>query len=300
MLAFNKEPEEIIRTKGKDIFSFSLAESRNIDNKTVKSFGEEWTKFDHFSSDDINQIGNDYFDILPESVKHNGSVALDLGCGTGRWASYIRTKVGFVECVDPSDAVYAAAVLLKEAENVRISQADVETIPFNDDSFDLVYSLGVLHHIPDTQKAMKFCVNKVRPGGFFLVYLYYNLDNRGFFFKALFQTSNVFRNIISRMPTKLKKTVCDVIATGVYFPLARLSALAGKTGLKKIARKLPLSYYSDKSFYIMKNDALDRFGTPLEQRFSKEQITKMMQASGLTNIRFSEKEPYWHAVGQKL
>ncbi len=65
-------------------------------------------------------------------------------------------------------------------------------------------------------------------------------------------------------------------------------------------KKIPLSYYSDKSFNNIRNDALDRFGTPLEQRFSKLQITKMMSEAGLSNIKFSDREPYWHAVGQKL
>ena len=73
-----------------------------------------------------------------------------------------------------------------------------------------------------------------------------------------------------------------------------------KIGLKKIAKKVPLSYYSDKSFWIMKNDALDRFGTPLEQRFSRQEIEEMMLSCGLKNITFSEKEPYWHAVGQRV
>jgi hypothetical protein len=49
----------------------------------------------------------------------------------------------------------------------------------------------------------------------------------------------------------------------------------------------------------MKNDALDRFGTPLEQRFSKTEIVRMMECCGLKNIIVSEKEPYWHAIGQK-
>ena len=62
--------------------------------------------------------------------------------------------------------------------------------------------------------------------------------------------------------------------------------------------KIPLSYYSNKSFNVIRNDALDRFGTPLEQRFSKVQIEEIRESS-LKDITFSEKEPYWHVIGRK-
>jgi ubiquinone/menaquinone biosynthesis C-methylase UbiE len=299
MVAYSITPRSVIHTYFHSIYEFSMSESRNIDKTTVKSFGEEWLKFNVFSPRDIERIGNDYFDLLPEELKSTHTKALDIGCGTGRWALYLANKVGSIECIDPSDSIYAAAQLLKDYNNVRLSRADVDNIPFKDNSFDLVYSLGVLHHIPDTFAAMKKCVQKVKNGGFFLVYLYYNLDNRGIAFKLLFKGTNFLRRIISGMPSILKKVVCDVIAICVYYPLAKASLLVKKIGLDRISENMPLAYYSDKSFWIMKNDALDRFGTPLEQRFSRKQIIQMMQKSGLSNIVVSESKPYWHAIGQK-
>ena len=68
---------------------------------------------------------------------------------------------------------------------------------------------------------------------------------------------------------------------------------------EKWGNKIPLSYYSNKSFNVIRNDSLDRFGTPLEQRFSKKQIEKMMHEAGLHDIKFSNNQPYWHVIGQK-
>ncbi|HNP99917.1 MAG TPA: class I SAM-dependent methyltransferase, partial [Bacteroidia bacterium] len=62
---------------------------------------------------------------------------------------------------------------------------------------------------------------------------------------------------------------------------------------------IPLSYYWDKNFKIIRNDALDRLGTPLEKRFSRKLIEIMLTNAGLTEIVFSENEPFWHAVGKK-
>ena len=154
-MAFNQQPLKIIDRK-KTIHVFEIVQA-NFDVETVASFGEEWKKFDTFSENEIIQIGNDYFDIVPEEI-YNGKRVLDMGCGSGRWTKYVARKASFVEAIDPSDAVYSAAELLSNDNNTRISQASVDNIPFPDNSFDLVFSLGVLHHIPDTEAAMKKCV----------------------------------------------------------------------------------------------------------------------------------------------
>jgi hypothetical protein len=60
-----------------------------------------------------------------------------------------------------------------------------------------------------------------------------------------------------------------------------------------------LADYANKPFYIIRNDALDRFGTPLEQRFSREGIHQMLPDAVLMPILFSEKAPFWHAFGHK-
>ena len=82
-------------------------------------------------------------------------------------------------------------------------------------------------------------------------------------------------------------------------PFVIFARLVKSLGGSEIYKSLPLAYYVDKSFYIIRNDSLDRFGTPLEQRFTKKEITKMLEAAGMKNIVFSEKQPYWHVIAQK-
>ncbi|RDC64105.1 class I SAM-dependent methyltransferase [Adhaeribacter pallidiroseus] len=300
MLPYIKLPNKSLRVNGQEIFSFLNTSDKNIDWTTVESFGEEWSKFNFFDDQEISQIGNDYFDIVDEVMLNHNSYVLDVGCGTGRWTKYVSGRAGFVEAIDPSQAVASAANLLKNEKNVRITQASVETIPFADNAFDFVFSLGVLHHIPDTFEAMQSCVKKVKIGGFFLVYLYYSLDNRGFLYKLLFQISNLFRVLISKLPQKLKAFVCDLIAFFIYLPFVLISRIVENIAfLKKFIEYIPLSYYRKVSFNVIRNDALDRMGTPLEQRFSKKEINDMLIRAGLTDIQFSHNAPYWHAVGKK-
>ena len=49
----------------------------------------------------------------------------------------------------------------------------------------------------------------------------------------------------------------------------------------------------------MRTDAFDRFGTRLEHRFSRDEIAAMMQAAGLIDLKFSDRSPFWVAVGWK-
>lgn len=240
-----------------------------------------------------------YFDIVGEDIANISTYALDIGCGTGRWTKYLAGKLGFIEAVDPSNAVFAADHLLKDVENVRITRASVETIPFNDETFDFAMSIGVLHHIPNTQQAMIDCVKKVKKGGYFYCYLYYNFDNKGPIFKALFSLSNVVRLVVSKMPAGIKGVSCDALAVLLYMPFVLTSRLLSAVGMKKLAKKIPLSDYADKSFFVIRNDSLDRFGTRLEHRFSKKQVIELMENSGLENIVVGDGSPYYHAIGMK-
>lgn len=299
MLKFNIKTDKVVKVdNNKDVHVFNT-EDDNIDQVTVESFGEEWSKFNYFDEKEIENIGNEYFDIVDFSKYDEQSTVLDVGCGTGRWSIYLSSKFSNVYAMDPSKAIYAAANLTKDIPGVHLIKASAENIPFEDDTFDLVISLGVLHHIPDTQKALNTIVKKVNKGGQCLIYLYYALDNRSFFYKMIFYISSFFRFFISKSPSFLKKITCDLIAIFVYLPFILLSKLVKNVLGEKWGNKIPLSYYSNKSFNVIRNDSLDRFGTPLEQRFSKKQIEKMMNKAGLRDIKFSNNQPYWHVIGQK-
>lgn len=183
---------------------------------------------------------------------------------------------------------------LSEYENIVFHQASVDASGLQADSQDFGYSLGVLHHVPDTQAAIQSCVELLKPGAPLLLYLYYAFDNRPWWFRGLWKLSDWTRRVIFRLPASLKHIVTDIIATVVYWPLAKTSLLLEYFGID--VNSIPLSYYRIHSFYTMRTDARDRFGTPLEQRFTRQQIADMMQAAGLVDIRFSDKAPFWCAV----
>lgn len=272
-------------------------QTSNSDPKTVEGFGDEWSRFDQadMSDEDTKQIFERYFSIFPWAALSKSAVGFDLGCGSGRWAKLVAPRVGRLHCIDPSAAIEVARKNLALHANCEFHQAGVDDIPFSNQSMDFGYSLGVLHHIPETRAALAACVAKLKPGAPFLLYLYYAFDNRPVWFHMLWQTSDWLRKAVSRMPHGLRYAMSQVIAGLVYWPLARMAKLADALGFN--VANFPLSSYRDCGFYVMRTDALDRFGTRLEQRFSKVEIKNMMESAGLERIQFSEEMPFWCAVG---
>jgi len=264
---------------------------QNIDALTVAGFGEEWSTFDQtdLPEKEREALFDAYFAVFPFESLPPSAEGFDLGCGSGRWAALMAPKVGTLHCIDPAEK--ALEVARRNVPSARFHLADTDSIPLPDSSQDFGYSLGVLHHIPDTQQALDACVRKLKAGAPFLVYLYYAFDNRAAWYRRLWELSNIVRRAICRLPFPLKKALTDMIAAILYWPLSRASRFLGSS--------FPLYAYRNASFYTLRTDALDRFGTRVEHRFTKEEIRQMMERAGLTRIKFGEQIPYWTAVGFK-
>jgi ubiquinone/menaquinone biosynthesis C-methylase UbiE len=273
--------------------------NKNLHTETVSGFGDEWERFDQsaLSQEERLTIFNQYFAIFPWDKLPDQAVGFDLGCGSGRWAKEVAPRIGKLHCIEPSSALEVAKRNLNNFNNCEFHAASVDAIPLSDNSMDFGYSLGVLHHVPDTAAGIKACVNKLKLGAPFLVYLYYAFDNKPLWFKAIWYCSDLVRKVVSKLPHALRYVASQILATVVYWPLARFSYLLEKLGAN--VANIPLSSYRQQSFYTMRTDALDRFGTQLEQRFTRKQIQAMMEQAGLERVVFSDAVPYWCAVGYK-
>ncbi len=271
----------------------------NRDPRTIANFGDEWTRFDQsaLSEDEALSIFNEYFAIFPWASLPANASGYDMGCGSGRWARFVAPQVGQLHCIDPSSALEVAKKTLSGCANVTFHSAAVDEKPLPANSQDFGYSLGVLHHVPDTLAAIRSCVDMLKPGAPFLVYLYYSFDNRSALFRLAWRCSDLLRRGICRLPAGVKHAMTDALALLLYFPLARICRYAERLGLN--VDNVPLSYYRRHSFYTMRTDSRDRFGTPHERRFSRQQISRMLQSAGLRHVTFSEQAPYWCAMGYK-
>ncbi len=273
----------------------------NKDIKVIEEFGDEWIKFDYSSSSidtkKLKENFDQYFRIFPWNLLSKDAVGFDMGGGTGRWAQFVAPKVKKLNFIEPSDAINVAKNNLSNNKNIFFHKETSEENSLEPNSQDFGYSLGVLHHIPDTQKALQDCTKLLKSGAPILLYLYYNFENKPLWFKLIWKLSDYIRKFISLLPKPIKHFLSSLIAIFVYFPLSRLAYILEKMGFN--VENIPLADYRDKPFYQSKNDALDRFGTRLEQRFSKSEIISLFESADCKDVQFSDCTPYWCCVAIK-
>lgn len=274
------------------------------EDKVIRDFGDEWERFDFLDEERLRtlekQFGK-YIAPLPEFLKRQDSILIaDFGAGTGRWSHFLRMYASKLYVLEPSTKAFkVVSARFENQEKVVLLNESVESNQIPKSHLDLAVSLGVLHHIKDTGEAIRKVSEKIKPGGYFLGYLYYALENKSKLYRAIWKLSDLIRRSISNFPRPLKIVVSDLIALFIYWPLARLSRVVSTLNLPSSA--IPLHHYENLSFHVMRNDALDRFGTSLENRFTKEQITEMLKNAGFeeSSIRYSEEEPFWTFVARK-
>ena len=272
-----------------------------LEEKVIKDFGNEWNEFNQsgLKTEELENNFLQYFNIFPLNELDLSKTGFDLGCGSGRWAKLIAPKVKTLNCIDPSQkALEVAKLNLQNFNNINFIAKQISEIEINSNTQDFGYCLGVLHHTNQLNLGLKFCNRVLKKNSPFLIYLYYDLENRPLYYKLLWKFSNFLRKIISLLPFKFKKIITDVIAILVYFPCARISLLFNLMGFNVF--NIPLSDYKNKSLYTMRTDALDRFGTKLERRFSKKDIKELLLNNGFKEVVFSSNMPYWVAFCRKV
>jgi len=270
----------------------------NFDPKVIADFGHEWKKYgylDDQSEDSLDRQFASYCKPLDlNQFLNQDSVVADFGAGSGRWTSRLLPYFSKVYALEPSDGAYEVLRgKFKNNPQVEILKETVGSCSISKESLNLAISLGVLHHIPDTARAIRDIAETIKPSGYFLCYLYYKLDDKPLYYRIIFYVTDITRKGVSKLSPNLKRVLCDFLALIVYLPLARISKVIKFLG--KDNSNFPLHHYADLPFFMLRNDALDRFGTTLEQRFSKVDIEVMLKNSGfdLSTLKFSETEPFW-------
>lgn len=166
----------------------------------VASFGRQWNRYD------VARPEEDAAVFRAKTGTHasewSGRRVLDAGCGGGRYARLLGEQGAEVVGVDLSDAVDKAHALCAGMPNVRIVQGDLLDLPLADGAFDLVFSIGVLHHSPDPRRAFAQIASKVRPGGRLAVWLY----RRNTLPQEVVNSS--LRAVTTRLPARVLEPIC--------------------------------------------------------------------------------------------
>jgi SAM-dependent methyltransferase len=271
----------------------AVREERSIDRQTQASFGYEWTRFSAMRPEWEKNFWHYLQPHTPDSLQ--GKVILDAGCGMGRHLYHASRCGKTVIGVDFSGAVEVAYANTREFPNAHVVQADLRQLPFPPAVFDLVYCLGVLHHIADPDAALERLMSHLKTGGEARVYVYWDLADAPAWKRSLLAGVNRVRRITTALPHPLLHGLCYPIAAAAWLTFVLpYRALSRLRWTRRFAETLPLTQYAQYPFGVLLNDQFDRFSAPLERRYSAQQVRTWLEAVGLNDVRVA---PNWGWLG---
>jgi SAM-dependent methyltransferase len=263
--------------------------------ETARSFGFEWSRFPEMRAEWESNFRDYMAPHTPESFR--GKRVLDAGCGGGRHAYYAARNGADVWAVDIGPAVEVAKANNRSLDNVRVAQADVHHLPFEPASFDLVYSIGVLHHLPDPESAFRNLLRYVKPGGWIHIYLYWKPENQPVK-RALLSLVTLARRGATRLPHRLLYSLsfpaAAIAFAGFVWPYKLLLA----AGLNEVAERIPMKQYAKYPFRVCVNDQFDRMSAPIEFRYTRDDVEGWLRRAGLEETVVRPNYG-WCATGRK-
>lgn len=260
---------------------------------TRKSFGYQWTEFgemtDQFRDDFLNYIAP----IQPEFFA--GKSGLDAGCGFGRHMYYAARFGARMVGLDFSRALDRASQITEELGNVRLIQGDILRPPFCAESFDFVYSLGVLHHTVNPEAGFQALRLLVRPGGSIFVWVY-SKSRR--WTNRILETA---RAVTARLPLRLTRALSWIGAVidtvGFIWPYRVLRYFVGSSADRLALPRIRV--YARYPFQVCYADWFDRLAAPIRFYYDGDDLQGWADRAGLVNVRISQTGLYgWRLYGE--
>jgi 2-polyprenyl-3-methyl-5-hydroxy-6-metoxy-1,4-benzoquinol methylase len=246
------------------------------------SFGFQWklysrTQLDDASSQRSERAFRRRTGFRPEDLA--GKLVLDVGCGMGRFAEVATRWGAHVVGIDLSLASEVAAKNLAD-RSATIFQADVFKLPFAPESFDYIYSIGVLHHTPDCEQAFKALPKLLKPGGRIAIWLYSS-------YNPWYRMSDVYRKWTRRMAPEKLHRLCKVVVPlyGVHSVLKKVP-LVGKAASSALAWAIPMSHNKDATWRVL--DTFDWYSPWYQSKHTYEEVFRWFESCGLQDLRVIE------------
>ena len=236
------------------------------DEDYVDTFGWQWRAFDVVRPEEDLRVFCAKVGTNPSMLR--GMSVLDAGCGGGRYSRLVAEHGACVTGVDRSRAVDAAAALCRRFSNACFVQADLLELPFADESFDFVFSIGVIHHCPQPQRAFRELARVVRAGGTLALWVY----RRNTWLQE--RLNWLARSWTTRLTREQLEAFCRFLAVLGAIPALRVT-------LNKL---LNFSNHPDPVLRVCDN--YDWYACRYQFHHTEDEVRGWFEAAGFTDVRF--------------
>jgi SAM-dependent methyltransferase/uncharacterized protein YbaR (Trm112 family) len=278
---YEKDFGDFLRRHGLGGQRTTTSNETELKLSTRESFGFEWTYF-HEMLPQWSEAARFYFEPIGGLAALAGKLVLDGGCGKGRQAHYALTSGAHLVAVDFSRAIDVARDNCSDAPGERLFvQADLMSLPFAPETFDIACSFGVLHHLPDPEAGFRRLTAVVRPGGRVLVFVYHALEGEPIK-QTILKAVTWARRLTTRLPHPILLPLTTVLGYGLYGGVVLpYKALSRIPLTREFAERLPLKAYARYPVRVIVNDQFDRFSAPIENRYCRDEVASWLERAEL-------------------
>ena len=255
--------------------------------RTQASFGYEWTKFSKYSAENFSAF------IRPlERVVFTNKLGLDVGCGAGRHVQQATSLGAEIIGLDLSNSIDVAYDLNQNNTAAHFIQGDVFHLPFRQNLFDFIYSLGVLHHLLSPEDGFRQLIPHLKPGGSIFIWVYQRT-----FRKEVLES---IRRITTHLPLGLLMVLAWLAAVVDYGAIVNLYRALRRFPVVVDWAPLRIKEYASYNFYTSYADWFDRLSAPISHCYTEMEIRGWFLSAGLTEVETALVGDSWvWAKGQR-
>jgi len=255
------------------VYPITRGVPRMTNDRGVESFSREWTLFHKTQLDSISGTNESLKAFATKTgfnlADMNNKLVLDAGCGSGRYMETSLNQGAEVVGIDSSLAVDASYANLGGHSKAHIVQADINKLPFADETFDYIFSLGVLHHTPNTRVAFSCLPKLLKPKGQIAVWIYSAEGNAQ---KVYNLVSNIYRVFTTKLSFNAAFSVAKMLAC--VYPLKRVLVVG-----RVVALLLPSSDHPDKEWRVLDN--FDWYTARYQWKHTYREVERWFEECGL-------------------
>jgi len=262
--------------------------SKNSSHKEIeaeKLWGEDLFKKLFSTPVHYIQLKNEFKENWYKSFKGK---LIEIGCGSGSDTKYFSnfSQITHVTAIDIGKNTYDLHKYFENKINVNIYRANALNLPFANNVFDIVYSFGVFHHTTNPRRCLEEAYRVLKKNGTMYLYLYSIHKNNLFKYFGI-KIEKYIILVMKKLSIKIQNIICFFLSPIMWLIFSLPALIINTLGFKKFSKKIPMNWGLHP--FSLVDDLKDRLMAPINYRFTKNELHKILHEVGFKDFQINEK-----------